>query len=542
MPELDEAEELGPRKRKSRWLIVIAACVIVIGLVVSLTGVWRVFQPAQPLVPLTELELELPETVPAGGDFGTQQPKWQECGDGFQCADVRAPLDWESPNGETIRLRMVKHEATSGNALGTLFVNPGGPGASGANYVRDSLDRVIGADLQQQYDVIGWDPRGVGASSAVNCFDDAEMDQYLFGIDDETSGLTRGSAKWVEAATEQSAEYGAACEADTGGLLGHVDTMSTVEDLDMLRSIVGDPKLDYLGFSYGTVIGARYAESHPDTVGRMVLDGVLSPTASYSEVVRGQTVGFEKSLREYTEWCLDGRNCPIAPTDDTKQSGEAAIDDAMARIGDLIDRVDADPLTGSDGRAFGASTLLTAIITPLYSQPRWSDLTMLLETAFEGNADVGLQLADSYYNRVDGAYANNLTEAFQAISCLDYPNETGVERMRADAAELADLAPTIGEYRGYGALSCAGWPYPGPADRGEVHANGADPILVVGTTRDPATPYQWSADLAASLESGVLLSLEGDGHTAYGKNECVNEAVEHYLITGTPPKDGLVCS
>ncbi|PRI12494.1 peptidase [Leucobacter massiliensis] len=463
--------------------------------------------------------------------FGAQRPHWVACGEGMECADVYAPLDWEDPAGERITLRMVKHPATGGDPLGTLFVNPGGPGASGAQYVADNIDYAIPAEVQRAYDVIGWDPRGVGESSPVTCFDAAGMDEYLFGVD-ETAQLEPGSDEWIAAALDESRAFGEACEQGTGALLGHVDTASTVRDLDMLRAIVGDDTLNYLGFSYGTYIGARYADAYPERVGRMVLDGAMDPTTGLDDVVREQTRGFELALRAYASDCLNRSDCPLSGT----------VDEAMASIGELLARVEAEPLRGSDGRMLSVSTMLTAIITPLYSQDNWGYLDELWRTVSNGNADVALELADFYYDRSDGSYQSNSTEAFSAINCLDYPNEPDADRMREEAAELERIAPTIGRYQGYGDISCAAWPVQGVADRSPVTASGAAPILVVGTTGDPATPYRWAESLARQLDSGVLLTFEGEGHTAYTSSACVRDIVDDYLLTGSVPAADPHCS
>jgi pimeloyl-ACP methyl ester carboxylesterase len=463
--------------------------------------------------------------------YGAQQPNWGDCGNGMQCADVHAPLDWEDPAGARMSLRLVKHPATGGDPMGTLFVNPGGPGASGAEYIANSIDFVIPETVQREYDVIGWDPRGVGASTPVRCFDAADMDDFLFGLG-ETGDLEVGSDEWIAAALDESRAFGAACEEGTGPLLGHVDTASTVRDLDMLRAIVGDSALNYLGFSYGTYIGARYADAFPERVGRLVLDGAMDPTTELADVVREQTRGFELALRADTTDCLQRRGCPLSGT----------VDDAMASIGALLDRVDEEPLQGSDGRMLSAGTMLTAIITPLYAQSNWRYLDQLWETVAQGDADVALSLADFYYDRVDGRYLSNSTEAFSAINCLDYPGGLDPDRMREQAAELADIAPTIGRFQGYGGISCAAWPVQGVADRVGVTAAGADPILVVGTTGDPATPYRWAESLAQQLESGVLVTYVGEGHTAYGESDCVDRVVDAYLLTGAVPAEDPRCT
>lgn len=459
----------------------------------------------------------------------TQQVEWEPCGD-MECATVAAPLNWAKPNEEAIALRMVRAAATGDDPIGSLFVNPGGPGASGVSYVRDNIDRVVSEELRESYTVIGWDPRGVGESSAVTCLNAADMDEYLFG-DDDWGDLEQGSPDWVEAVVEESAAFVAECQENTGELLGYVDTMSTVQDLDMMRSIVGDEKLNFLGFSYGTYIGARYADRYPENVGRLVLDGAIDPSVSEAEVVREQTKGFESAMRAYVADCLERSSCPL----------RGSVDNAMAEVGTLLEQVDAQPLEADDGRVVTSGTLLTAIITPLYSEANWPYLDQLITTMREGDPSIALFLADFYYDREpDGTYTSNSTEAFYAINCLDYPRETNLDLMEDEAAELEEIAPTFGKYQGYGGVGCWEWPE-GVIDRGPVTGAGADPIVVIGTTGDPATPYLWAESLADQLQSGTLITYEGEGHTAYGENECVDTAVDTFLLTGTPPEPDLVC-
>ncbi|MEV8338822.1 alpha/beta hydrolase [Leucobacter sp. NPDC077196] len=483
---------------------------------------------------MTSREPELPP-LPDGtvAGFGAQQPDWTACENGLKCAVVHAPLDWEEPSEETITLRIVKQEALGGDAVGTLFVNPGGPGASGVNYLAGGVGGAVQPEVQEAYDVIAWDPRGVGASSPITCLNAAAMDEYLFGVDPAEEDLEVGSDAWMEAALANEREFGVACLEQTGDLLAHVSTAETVRDLDMLRAIVGDPKLSYLGYSYGTYIGARYADAYPDRVGRLVLDGAMDPSASLSEVVREQTRGFETALRAYVTDCLSRDDCPLS----------APADVGMAQISALLDQVDDAPLTGSDGRTFTASTMLTAIITPLYAESNWGYLDELFSAVANRDPDIGFALADSYYDRQNGTYLSNSTEAFSAINCLDYPaGDLDREQMRADAAELAEIAPTIGRFQGYGDLACAAWPEQPTAERGPVTGAGADPILVVGTTGDPATPYRWAESLSEQLESGVLVTYNGEGHTAYGESACVNEVVDDYLLTGAVPSADPQCS
>ncbi|MGO1539453.1 MAG: alpha/beta hydrolase [Leucobacter sp.] len=533
MDEATEAAEAAEErraavKRRNRGLI-IGLIALVVAVAMIGYGLLPLFQSPAP----EEREPGPLPAVPAGTAeaFGDQQPEWRDCGDGQLCADVHAPIDWEDPAGERLSLHMVKLPATGGDPLGTLFVNPGGPGASGASYVVNTAGSVT-EEVRERYDVIGWDPRGVGNSTPVQCLDAAGMDEYLFGDAAGLAELERGSAEWIAAAEEESAMFGEACAEHTGPALEHVDTHSTVQDLDMLRSIVGDEHLNYLGYSYGTFIGAHYADTYPESVGRLVLDGAIDPQTTEFEVVREQTRGFEAALRTYVEDCLSRNECPLTGT----------VDRAMQQIGGLLDRVDEHPLTASDGRELGSGTLLTAIITPLYSQSSWPALDSLFETVANGNADTALQLADFYYSREDGQYSDNSTEAFIAINCLDYPNSIDVDRMRAEAQELAEVAPTIGRFQGYGDVGCAGWPYPAAEVRGPVEGAGAAPILVVGTTGDPATPYRWAESLSEQLESATLVTFQGEGHTAYGKNDCINNAVDAYLLEGEVPASDPMCS
>ncbi len=510
-----------------------ATVAIALGAALLLSGCAPLFAIVEQLRQQQAQSREEPQVELEGADFESQQPRWSRCYDGMQCADVAAPLDWDDPEGERITLSLVKQPALGGDPLGTLFVNPGGPGASGASYIAESIDYAVGRSLQEAYDVIGWDPRGVGGSSAVSCLDAQGMDDYLFGLG-TTEGLEAGSDEWIAAAAEESSEFGEACLEATGPLLGHVDTASTVRDLDMLRAIVGDDRLNYLGYSYGTYIGARYADAFPERVGRLVLDGAIDPSADEAEVVRQQTLGFEAALRAYATDCLTHSACPFG----------GGVDQAMAAWGALLDGVDERPIEASDGRVLNSGTLLTAIITPLYSQDNWMYLDQLFQTVSDGDADLAFRLADFYYGRVDGRYEDNSTEAFLAINCLDYPSDPVLDpaRMRATADELADIAPTIGRFQGYGEIFCASWPKRGVETREAVTAAGADPILVVGTTGDPATPYRWSVALAEQLQSGVLVTFEGEGHTAYGQSDCVTAVVDDYFLRGAVPTADPRCT
>lgn len=451
---------------------------------------------------------------------------WSECGTGFDCTDVTAPLDWENPGEGEITLSVVRHQAT-GTAQGSLLTNPGGPGASGVELIRDSLDFAVGAALIENYDVIGFDPRGVGESTAVTCFDAAGMDDYLYSI----PAGKRGSAEWEAELLDAHKEFADACEANSGGILPYVTTINAARDMDLIRAVLGDKQLNYLGYSYGTFLGATYADLYPDKAGRLVLDGAIDPAVSGLDVGATQALGFESALRAYMQDCLDSGECPFTGT----------VDEAMADLGALLASVDAAPLENGDGRMLGADSLMTGIIAALYSADSWQYLTQALDEALQGDPTTAFFLADFYNGRENGTYLDNSSEAFRAYNCMDYPVEDDPAAEAATEKKIADGAPTIAPYWN-GPDSCSVWPYPPTGTRGEINAEGAGPILVVGTTNDPATPYEWSESLAQQLEEGVLITRVGEGHTGYNKgSSCVDSTVEAFLLDDVVPESDVRC-
>ncbi|MDH6235844.1 alpha/beta hydrolase [Cryobacterium sp. CG_9.6] len=461
--------------------------------------------------------------------FYSQVLQWNDCDNGMQCTTANAPLDYGDPGAGTISLALVRQPATGGNRQGSLLVNPGGPGASGYDLVKNSVDFATDETLQDSFDVVGFDPRGVGRSSAVACYEPAQMDEYLYGL---TTAARRTDA-WIAELEASSVAFGEACAAKTGALLEHVDTESAARDLDLLRAVLGDAKLNYLGYSYGTYLGATFAELFPDKVGRLVFDGAIDPSTSNFEVTELQAKGFESALRAYLTDCLAGDQCPFSGT----------VDDAMATVGALLASVDVSPLTSTDGRQLGANALLTAIIAPLYEAAAWPLLSKMFTATMTNDASAAFSLADQYNGRqTDGSYRDNSSEAFSAINCVDYAYNDDPASMRAQAAEIEVMAPIIGRYMSFGDIGCANWPYAFTGERGEIQAAGADPILVVGTTNDPATPYAWAQSLARQLESGTLVTFTGEGHTAYNKGSaCVDAAVDDYLIQGIVPSEDPQC-
>lgn len=503
----------------------VAFAAAALSLVLALSGCSPWFGSSAPMTSTPTEEEVSAELAP----FYSQVLRWESCHNGFQCARADAPLDWEDPSRDSIELALIRTVAT-GDRLGSLLINPGGPGASGVSFVAESLDFAVSARLQSSYDIVGFDPRGVGESSAVDCYDDPDaLTAYLYDV----SPHEVGSEAWIDDIEQSAAEFGAACLEHTGELLGYVDTVSAARDLDLLRAILGDSKLNYLGYSYGTLLGATYAELYPQNTGRLVLDGAIDPSTTDFEVTATQAQGFESALRAYLADCMTGTNCPFRGT----------VDEAMGDIRALLDSLAASPLRSSDGRQLGSGAMFNAIILPLYSVSTWPYLTDLFIEVMQGKSELAFRLADSYYGRAeDGTFADNSTEAFIAINCLDYEATGTRDTLRAEAAKLARLAPVLGPQMSYGGTSCDDWPFPPTRQRGPIVAEGSGPIVVVGTTNDPATPYKWAVALVDQLENGFLVTYDGEGHTAYNKsNACVNDAVDGYFIDGIVPKTDPLC-
>lgn len=454
---------------------------------------------------------------------------WSPCGD-LDCAEVTVPLDWTRPSEGSIKLAVTRRPAKDeGARIGSLLYNPGGPGSSGVDMVTDFGDQLVTDAVARQYDLVGFDPRGVGSSRPIDCLTDQQMDEWL------AADYPLDTPQGLERAQQSGESFARGCERLTGPLLAFVDTWSAARDMEIMRAALGDDELHYLGASYGTLLGATFADFYPDRVGRMVLDGALNPDNTGDDVLLEQAKGFDRSLRAYVEACLAGETgaCPLS----------GSVDQGMQQIAAMIDAAQDAPLETGTDRELTAAMFTTGVITALYDDDTWPYLSEALAQAKKGDGSDLLYLADLYADRGDsGAYGSNLLEAFQAINCLDYPALQTDEEMKDQADRLAEVAPVFGPRMAYGDLLCSQWPYPAVRTPEPIKAAGAAPILVVGTTGDPATPYAWAKELAKQLDSAVLLTYEGEGHTAYTRgSQCIDEAVDAYLLEGTMPKEGTRC-
>ncbi|MCI0689145.1 MAG: alpha/beta hydrolase [Sporichthyaceae bacterium] len=460
--------------------------------------------------------------------FYTQEPRWAGCGGDYECAKVKVPLDYTKPEDETIELAVIRLAAGSNDErLGSLLINPGGPGASGVDYAR-SARAVLSENLLRHYDVVGFDPRGVGESAPVTCINDEQMDEFI-AID----GSPNNAAE-VEGLDDEAKEFAAGCEKNSGELLPYVSTADAARDMDVIRAVVGDEKLNYLGKSYGTFLGATYAGLFPQRVGRLVLDGAIDPRVSGEEMSLAQAEGFEQALRAFMDDCVQQSDCPVGPS----------TQEGLDQIGGLLDSVDQTPLPSSSGREVTQSLAILGIATALYDRTNgWPVLRDALSSAIDGDGSVLLFLADLYADRNEsGHYNTNSMEAIYAVNCLDRPDHNSPADIQKNEAAFKKASPHFGDYLAWSNLPCRYWPTSAGDGPNAITADGAAPILVVGTTRDPATPYQWAVGLAEQLKSGVLVTYEGDGHTAYFQGDgCIDEIVDNYLIAGEVPEDGVKC-
>ncbi|WP_035800107.1 alpha/beta hydrolase [Kitasatospora mediocidica] len=473
----------------------------------------------------------LPAAIPADlASFYAQQLAWQPCDQKFECTSFKVPLDYDHPAAGDLSLSAVRQKASgdgSAQHLGSLLLNPGGPGGSAIEYVESAAAGYNPAVLAA-YDLVGLDPRGVGRSSPVSCLSGDRMDAYT-AVDS-----TPDTPAEVDQLVAADKEFAAACEQHSGPLLGHVSTVEAARDMDVLRALLGDPKLAYVGKSYGTMLGATYAGLFPSRVGRMVLDGAVDPSQDALTSNRTQAGGFETAWSSFAQDCVKRDDCPIGRTEQ----------EAGRQLDALFAKLDASPLSADGGRKLTEAQGVTGVIEAMYAEFLWPQLRAGLKAAQAGDGGPLLKLSDDYYERgSDGSYPN-LMFANMAVNCLDSPAPfRSPDEVARAVPDFEKASPHFGRDMAWMALSCTYWPVKPTGAPHTVRAAGAAPIVVVGTTRDPATPYAWAQALAGQLESGRLLTYDGDGHTAYGRhNDCVDSAINRYLLQGDSPAQGLRCA
>lgn len=474
-------------------------------------------------------------------EFYAQKPLWKDCtgsNSEARCGDIQVPLDWANPSAGAIKIAVAVNPATNPETAPYLLMNPGGPGGSGRDWITDYINSLGTSKLRKQYNLVGFDPRGVGASTAVKCFSTTDMYDYLYGSTD----VEFGSAEDIAASKQSSKEFAAACKANTGALLGKVDTSSAAKDMDIIRAVLGETKLNFLGFSYGSMLGLTYASYFPKKVGRFVLDGVVDPTITPEQDSINQLKGFVSAMKAYLGDCIKNvSNCPFKGL---------TVDGAMNKIGrDYLGVLEGQEIDSSLGsRTLTLNSGFTGMIAALYSRDSWPYLTRAFNEFFsKSNQDtsVFLLLADSYnaYDMDSKTFDGNETEAFKAVNCLDARESSDPSAMAAQNKKVLAVNKVFGRYWQYGGLSCYGWPYKVVAHPKDYSAKGAPTMLIVGTTNDPATPYTQSVNVAHKvLDKARLLTYKGEGHTAYGRsNSCVANTVDDFFISGTLPSKDKNC-
>ena len=471
----------------------------------------------RPVQPVPVRDFDQPPPGPDGlARYRQQKVDWKGCAPGVQCADLRAPLDYAEPDAAAITLALARRPH-SGASQGALFVNPGGPGGSGT-------DMVTWFEVPNLYrfDIVSWDVRGSGKSTAANCYGKNDLARLT------TIDASPDTAAEDLALAAEMRRFGASCLAESGDLLNHVSTAETVRDLDLIRGVLGYRQISYLGYSYGTLIGSLYADRYPQRVARMVLDGAVS--LDPNEPV-DQTAGFERAFDHFASWCAE-RSCALGQ--DRRE--------VTSTVQRLLLGLDEKPIPGRGKRVLTQQEAVSAVFSSLYGngpEDTWPDLLRALNEARNGDGARLQKEADrSNFRRDDGSYGSFLY-AFPAIRCLD-SEVVSVAAARTEFEEALAQAPILAALSGPD-YTCAEWPVPPAPDRPRITAKGAPPIVVIGSTGDPATPYEWAQRMAKQLDRGILVTRRGEGHTGFGNSKCINAIVVRYLLQGTPPKAETVC-
>jgi pimeloyl-ACP methyl ester carboxylesterase len=439
-----------------------------------------------------------------------------------ECGNIEVPFDYADPEQGSFVLYIKKHNAANpADRIGSMMVNPGGPGFGGSS-LADDTEYYFSQDLIDRFDIIAWDPRGTGESTpAVNCVD--TFDEY-FGLDSPPE-----TPEEKQALIDASQAFNDKCAENSGTILPFISTKASAQDINSLRLALGEEKVSFFGFSYGSELGTTWATMFPETVRAIVVDGAVDPTASSIQEGMSQAKGFEGQLATFLKQCSERTTCEFHNNGDA----EAAFDK-------LVLDIDAKPLEVSKDRTLVTQgVLFTAVAQAMYSDYYWPQLSEALSAAQGGDGKGILQLYDDYYQRKDdGTYGNEL-EAFLAISCLDDPGATSTEEVDSHIADFIAAAPRLGGNFAYG-YSCALWPVE-QAAKVTITGKGAGPIVVVGTTGDAATPLSSTRKMAQGLEQGILIVVDANQHTGYGANNCVVKAVDDYLIKLTVPANETTC-
>ena len=535
---------------KTRSIAAAAVAILaVVAIILAIVGYYGIQRFKTPAPTKTATASSAPIDVQDGDiqAYYNQGITWGKCAQGtfdsyrginssdpneYQCAFLKAPLDWDNPDGDQITLALAIHRSGAKDAP-ALFINPGGPGGPVVSALPYYSAQGLGESVVKAYDIVALDPRGVGDSTPVFCMTDEEKDEYNAGA--ETDGVDDSPQSAIAEAEEGSRDLADGCRDHSGSIFEHIDTVSAARDFDMVRAVNGQDKLNLLGYSCGTFLGATYAGLFPERVGRFVLDGALDPTLSVNEVSALQMRGLDASLQHWISDCATQSSCPMGRN----------LQEGIETVRSFLDALEESPMRTNDpNRPLTENLAVTALTGAMYNTQWWPQLTQAFGMAWQKNDGSGLlAIADTLNSRnPDGTYQDNSFDAINAINNLDYSPEGTIEQWAAQVETLKNELPILGKYVGYPSAGLEAWPTK-HAPRSRITAQGADPIVVIGTTNDPATPYSMAQGLSGQLASGVLVTVEGWNHTAYrrGANQCVTRAVEDYFVKGTVPTDGLMC-
>jgi pimeloyl-ACP methyl ester carboxylesterase len=452
-------------------------------------------------------------------DYKSQELNWRDCYDGFECSSFKVPVNYAKVDNQSFTLKVLRHNTLDQkNKLGSIVVNPGGPGGSATLYAYNA-EYILSKEINEKYDVVGFDPRGINESGEIRCLTNEEEDEFL------NADASDGKAVNIAALSEISKDFANKCAKAAGKKLGHYSTLEAAKDMEILRLLLNEKKLNFLGKSYGTYLGTLYAALYPETVGRIVLDGAVSPNVSMREQQLAQAVAFDKALNNF-----------LATQKRFK----------LSDIKKLLSDADTNPMEGSDGRYASQSIAITAIATTLYdSGDGWKDLKKMLNQAIVKRDPAEMfKQADDYNNRDSaGNYYSNQTDVSIIINCLDWKEPRTIEEITSDRGAFIKAAPIFGPYLYLAGLPCKYWKTEPQLPPMPLKNIDTSPVLVIGVTNDPATPYEWAQDLVKVFTNGKLLTLNGDGHTGHNQgNECVDSVVDSYFLTGKIGSEPLICA
>ena len=450
-------------------------------------------------------------------EFQNQELKWQNCYGNFQCSTLLVPVDYDKITNDVFHLKVIRFKATDQRQkLGTLIVNPGGPGASAFDYAYNA-ENIVSAEIREKYDILGFDQRGVGQSDPIRCLTDKETDEMLAGP--MIADTPENQRKMVENAKF----FASKCKKVAGNKLTHLSTFESAKDMELLRLALNEPKLNYLGKSYGTYLGTFYASLYPTRVGKMILDGAIDPTISIQEQNMAQAKGFDLALAQFLKKFKIPQNS----------------------INKLLSNAYTNPIKTETDRSLTDSLVITGIASGLYDDATgWPRLKKAISEAISGNGTKLLELSDEYSGRTKaGKYFSNENDAATLISCLDWPSRNTVEEMRSTRELFRSVAPIFGPYLVFSQLACNYLESSKSENSLNIKTIKIDPVLIIGVTRDPATLYEWAVALSKSFPNSFLVTLDADGHTGQGRsNPCIDGAVNAYLIDFRGSSGPITCA